>query len=66
MNNEIRTIFKNAIIEMFGDEQNIPKSVKDAMVLKDYDKGKPLTARRILAVKQAIDTDAPANPLLNL
>ena len=60
VNNEIRTIFKNAIAEMFGGEKNIPKSVQDAMLLKDYDKGKPLTARRILAVKQAIDTDAVA------
>ncbi|MBQ7607577.1 MAG: hypothetical protein IJU76_06360 [Desulfovibrionaceae bacterium] len=60
VNNEIRTIFKNAIAEMFGGEKNIPKSVKDAMQLSDYDKGKPLTARRILAVKQAIDTDSVA------
>ena len=42
---------------MFGGERNIPDSVKDAMLLKDYDRGKPLTARRILAVKAAIDRD---------
>lgn len=39
---------------MFGGEQNIPESVKEAMLLKDYDCGKPLTARRIIAVRDAI------------
>ena len=50
LNNEIRTAFRNAIINMFGGESRIPDSVKDAMLLKDYGKGKPLTARRIMAV----------------
>ena len=54
-NNEVRKIFKDAIIDMFGGESKIPEAVKKAMVLADYDKGKPLTARRILAVKAAID-----------
>ena len=54
-NNEARKIFKNAIIDMFGGESKIPEAVKKAMILGDYDKGKPLTARRILAVKAAID-----------
>ena len=40
-NNETRAIFKQAIIDMFGGESNIPKSVKDAMKLGDYGKGKP-------------------------
>ena len=57
LNNEIRTAFRNAIINMFGGESRIPDSVKDAMLLKDYGKGKPLTARRIMAVKAAIDKD---------
>lgn len=39
---------------MFGGEAKIPKSVKKAMLLDDYGTGKPLTARRILAVKAAI------------
>ena len=30
---------------MFGGEENIPKSVLDAMKLQDYGKGRPLTAR---------------------
>lgn len=53
-NNETRAIFKQAIIDMFGGESNIPKSVKDAMKLGDYGKGKPLTARRIMAVKTEV------------
>ena len=57
LNNEIRTAFRNAIIDMFGGEDHIPGSVKDAMKLEDYGKGRPLTARRILAVKAAIDND---------
>ena len=39
---------------MFGGEANVPKSVKSAMRLQDYDQGKPLTARRIIAVRDAI------------
>jgi hypothetical protein len=54
-NDEVRELFKKSISEMFGGELNIPESVKDAMLLKDYGCGKPLTARRILAVKDAIE-----------
>jgi len=54
-NDITRDLFKNAIVDMFGGESKIPKTVKDAMLLADYDKGKPLTARRIMAVKAAID-----------
>lgn len=42
---------------MFGGEANIPESVKKAMLLGDYGDGKPLTARRIMAVKDAIDAE---------
>ena len=55
-NDATRTIFKNAIIDMFGGESKIPASVKKAMLEADYGKGKPLTARRIMAVKVAIDS----------
>ncbi len=54
-NNIARGLFKQAIIDMFGGEKNIPKSVLDAMRMQDFNKGKPLTARRIIAVKTAID-----------
>ena len=54
-NNITRDAFRKAVSDMFGGENRIPDSVKDAMKLEDYGKGKPLTARRILAVKAAID-----------
>ena len=53
-NVEARNLFMEAIDDMF--EGNIPDSVKAAMKLGDYgDKGHPLTARRIIAVRNAID-----------
>ena len=54
-NDEVRQLFRKSVAEMFGGENNIPDSVKDAMLLKDYGSGKPLTARRILEVKNAIE-----------
>ena len=54
-NDEVRELFRKSIAEMFGGEGNIPNSVKDAMLLKDYGSGKPLTARRILEVNNAIE-----------
>ena len=54
-NDEVRELFRKSVVEMFGGENNIPDSVKDAMLLKDYGSGKPLTARRILEVKNAIE-----------
>ena len=59
-NDRTRTIFRNAVANMFGGESKIPADVKKAMLLGDYDCGKPLTARRILAVKQAIDANGVA------
>ena len=56
-NNVARDLFRKAVADMFGGENHIPESVKEAMKLHDYGKGKPLTARRILAVKTAIDAD---------
>ena len=59
-NDRTREIFKAAIVKMFGGESKIPPDVLKAMQMEDYGHGKPLTARRILAVKAAIDkTDAP-------
>ena len=54
-NDEVRELFRKSIVEMFGGEGNIPDSVKDAMLLKDYGHGKPLTARRILEVYKVIE-----------
>ena len=56
-NNAIRNAFRQSIVDMFGvaNADQLPPSVKKAMCLNDYDKGKPLTARRILSVKAAVD-----------
>ena len=49
-----RKLFMDAVSDMFNGD--IPDSVKAAMKLKDYgDRGHPLTARRIIAVRNAID-----------
>ena len=60
VNNAVRDLFKQAIADLFHGESNIPMSVLDAMKLADFGKGKPLSARRILAVKAAIDQAAGA------
>ena len=54
-NNRVRNLFRDSVVNLFGGESRIPASVKKAMALSDYDKGRPLTARRILVVKAAID-----------
>lgn len=56
-NNVTRTLFINAVIDMFGGRERIPESVKKALRSSDYGHGKPLTARRILLVKDAIDAN---------
>lgn len=53
-NNVTRDLFKKAVADMFGGESRIPKDVLKAMEMKDYKVGKPLTARRIIAVNAAI------------
>lgn len=54
-NDITRKLFRQSIIDLFGGVDKIPQSVKDAMKLKDYGQGKPLTVRRIMAVKAAVD-----------
>ena len=53
-NNAVRELFRKCVADMFGGEKNIPESVRTAMLMKDYGCGKPLTARRIIAVRDAI------------
>ena len=55
-NDQVRDLFRKTIADMFGGERNIPDIVRDNMKLEDFDKGKPLTARRINLVRIAIDT----------
>jgi hypothetical protein len=57
-NDVSRELFRESVADIFGGEARIPDSVKAAMKLDDYGSGKPLTARRILAVKAAIDAAA--------
>ena len=54
-NDQVRDLFFKTVAEMFGGEKNIPDIVRDNLKLDDFGKGKPLTARRIMLVKNAID-----------
>ena len=62
LNNETRAVFKQAVIDIFGTSINdVPENVRSAMKLSDYNCGKPLTARRIIAVNKAIDVALKAS-----
>ena len=56
-NDDIRAAFKKSVIDLFGVKSvdQLPESVQSAMKLDDYDQGKPLSVRRIRAVKAAVD-----------
>jgi len=56
-NDAARNLFKKAVADMFGGMAKVPPSVVKAMQLSDYGEGRPLTARRILIVKNAIDAE---------
>ena len=45
-NDFARQLFRDSVANMFGGESKITESVKKAMVLGDYNSGKPLTARQ--------------------
>ena len=63
VNNVTRDIFRNAVANMFGGESKIPDSVKKAMNMKLFDgSGRPLTAKRIMSVKVAIEQYNAQNP----
>ena len=57
-NDVTRARFKAAVIEMFGGESKLPEAVKQAMIMDDYGKGRPLSTRRILSVRDAIEANA--------
>ena len=63
-NNVVRNLFLATVIKMFGgdsyNEDCLPDSVREALRLDDFDKGKPLTARRIRAVTTTIDQNVDA------
>ena len=61
INDDIRSLFKATVLGMFGvdDFEALPETVRKAMKTDDYGtvdrpSGKPLTARRIIAVSKAI------------
>ena len=59
-NNAVRELFLNTVLKMcnVSSVEQLPESVQSALVLDDYGKGKPLTARRILAVTDALKSEA--------
>ena len=62
LNNATRALFKQTVLDAFGvkSEDELPRSVKNAMELSNYhNKGRPLTARRVMAVVNAIRTAMP-------
>ena len=61
-NNDTREIFKQAVINVFGNSINdVPSKVRSAMKLDKFDgTGRPLTARRLVAVSKAIDAEMAA------
>jgi len=62
LNNATRALFKQTVFDALGvkSEDELPRSVKNAMELSNYhNKGRPLTARRIMAVVNAIRTAMP-------
>lgn len=67
-NNATRELFFAAVRDMFGGEAFIPQSVKDAMHFDIFkaEKGRPLSARRINAVKVAVDQWKAANTNKNI
>ena len=61
LNDATRAVFRQAVIDIFGTSiDDVPKKVRSAMCLSDYGHGKPLTARRILAVNKAVDAELKA------
>ena len=61
-NDVTRDIFLKAVGRLFGGMSKIPENVRDALNLQDYGHGQPLTARRIMAVKAAVDSHLSAPP----
>ena len=62
LNNQTRALFKQAVIAAFGNTiDDVPKKVRDAMNLSKFDNsGRPLTVRRMLAVRRAIAAETAA------
>ena len=44
-NDAARELFRKAIVQIFGGEKRIPPSVRKAMILSDFGKGRPLATQ---------------------
>ena len=55
-NDQVRDMFRKTIAGLFGGEKFIPEAVRKSMKMEDFGKGRPLTARRINLVKNAIES----------
>ena len=53
-NDQVRASFRSMLVNIFEGEGNIPASVRAVLKEHDYGQGKPLTARRISAVCNAV------------
>ena len=53
-NDQVRASFRSMLVNIFEGEENIPASVRAVLKEHDYGQGKPLTARRISAVCNAV------------
>ncbi len=68
-NNDTRADFKEALMDILsgftkGNGGKIPAAILDVIKEKDYGKGRPLTARRIMLIANAINTRyAPKTPV---
>lgn len=55
LNDRVRESFLKSVINIFGKTiDDVPEAVQKALNMGDYNKGRPLTARRILAVNESI------------
>ena len=57
-NDLARALFRQSVIDIFGGLSKVPDSVKEAMKLKDYDQGKPLTVRHSSRARRQGASDA--------
>ena len=62
LNDQARTLFLQAVGDLFGGQEYIPESVTKVMKLDKFGHGKPLTARRIEYVRQAVERHFQAFP----
>lgn len=56
-NDQTRRLFTNVVCELFGGLSKVPKDVFKALELNKLDSGKPLTARRIVAVAKVVEAN---------